>query len=289
MSTPRTLLLIALLVTCAAATTSAQDARLTSYVNPFIGTGGHGHTYPGPSLPFGMIQPGPDTRLTGWDGCSGYHYSDSRIYGFSHAHLSGTGISDYGDVLLMPTTGEVRLTNGADGTPGYASAFSHADETAAAGYYAVTLADYRIRAELTTTTRAGLHRYSFPAGTPAHVVVDLAHRDQVLESSLDVVSTTELSGVRRSSAWAKDQVVYFVIRFSRPFEGSTGDGLVRAFDFGSAGGTLVVKVGISAVSVEGARKNLEAEAPGWDFDAVRQAASDAWERELSKITVEGGS
>ena len=120
----------------------AQPDRLTSYVNPFIGTGGHGHTYPGPSLPFGMIQPGPDTRLTGWDCCSGYHYSDTRIVGFSHTHLSGTGIPDYGDVLLMPTTGEARLSNGADGTPGYSSSFSHATEEAAPGYYAVTLNDY---------------------------------------------------------------------------------------------------------------------------------------------------
>ena len=274
-------------------TAQAPGERLTSSVNPFIGTGGHGHTYPGPSLPFGMIQPGPDTRLTGWDGCSGYHYSDSRIFGFSHTHLSGTGIPDYADVLLMPTTGAVRLNNGADGKPGYSSAFSHDDEIAAPGYYAVTLKDYGVRAELTTTTRAGVHRYTFPSGQPAHVVLDLEHRDQLLESALDIVSDTEVAGLRRSTGWARDQVVYFVIRFSRPLSGgaaaSATPSTKRAFDFGSAGGTLLVKVGISAVSVEGARKNLDAEVPGWDFDAVRHAADAAWERELSKVTVEGGT
>ena len=275
-----------------AASVHAQGAAvpLTSLVNPFIGTGGHGHTYPGPSLPFGMIQPGPDTRLTGWDGCSGYHYSDSRLFGFSHTHLSGTGIPDYGDVLIMPTTGDVRLTNGADGTPGYSSSFSHDEETAAPGYYAVTLTDYGVRAELTTTTRVGLHRYRFPAGAPAHVILDLEHRDRLLDASIDIVSSTEVAGLRRSTGWARDQTVYFVIRFSRPFEPPARDGpaRVRAFDFGSAGEPLLVKVGISAVSVDGARRNMDAELPGWDFDAVRRAATQAWERELSKIVVEGG-
>ena len=264
--------------------------RLTDLVNPFIGTGGHGHTYPGPSLPFGMIQPGPDTRLTGWDGCSGYHYSDSRVYGFSHTHLSGTGIADYADVLLMPAVGEVRFNNGADGKPGYSSQFRHDQETSRPGYYAVTLADYDIRVELTTTTRVGMHRYTLPKGQSAHVIVDLEHRDRVLEGKIDVVDSREIAGVRRSSSWAKDQVVYYVIRFSRPYtEMTVGGPLKRALHFGSAGGELLVKVGISAVSVEGARKNLEAEIPAWNFEAVRTAADAAWERELSKIRVEGGT
>src|SRR5215510_10366472 len=153
--------LATLLVVTLAADQGSVRPTITSFVDPFIGTGGHGHTFPGPSLPFGMIQPGPDTRLTGWDSCGGYHYSDTRIFGFSHTHLSGTGIPDYTDILLMPTTGDVRLNNGADGAPGYSSAFSHADEQASPGYYAVTLQDYGVRAELTTTLRAGLHRYTF--------------------------------------------------------------------------------------------------------------------------------
>jgi predicted alpha-1,2-mannosidase len=278
--------------------------RLTSLVDPFIGTGGHGHTYPGPSLPFGMVQPGPDTRLTGWDSCSGYHYSDTRIIGFSHTHLSGTGIPDYGDILVMPTTGDVRINNGADGTPGYSSSFSHADEIAAPGYYAVTLQDYAIRAELTTTLRAGLHRYAFPNGRPAHVVLDLVHRDEVIDSSVAIDGDREVTGHRRSRSWARDQRLFFVIRFSRPFSSSAiassdhldstarqaeGTAIKAVFDFGEGGEPLLVKVGISAVSVEGARRNLDAELPGWNFDAVRQAASDAWERDLGRIRVEGGT
>ena len=148
-----------------------QAEALTSLVNPFVGTGGHGHTFPGPSLPFGMIQPGPDTRLTGWDSSSGYHYSDSKIVGFSHTHLSGTGIPDYNDVLLMPTTkdgtAELFTATDADGRPAYAATFSHDDEQASPGYYAVSFKDTGVRAELTTSLRVGLHRYTFPAGQPA--------------------------------------------------------------------------------------------------------------------------
>lgn len=262
---------------------------MTRFVDPFVGTGGHGHTYPGPSLPFGMIQPGPDTRLTGWDGCSGYHYSDSRIFGFSHTHLSGTGIPDYADVLLMPTTGAIRLNNGADGRPGYASSFSHETEIARPGYYAVTLQEPGVRVELTTTLRAAIHRYTFPVGREANVVLDLDHRDRVTEARSEIVSETEVSGVRRSSSWARDQVVYFVIRFSKPFARSSASGNTRGFSFGAVGGPLLVKVGISAVSVEGARKNLDAEIPAWGFDEVRAAADAAWERELSKIQVDGGT
>ena len=281
-----------LLVLCLPDLADAQPARTTSLVDPFIGTGGHGHTYPGPSLPFGMIQPGPDTRLTGWDGCSGYHYSDSRIYGFSHTHLSGTGIPDYTDVLLMPGTGEIRFNNGANGRAGYSSAFSHQDEVAQPGYYAVTLRDPGIRAELTTGLRVGMHRYALPPAQPSHVVLDLEHRDRLLESSIDVVGDREVAGLRRSSSWARDQWVYFVIRFSRPFQRVVVDPAApaakRAFVFGGAS-ELLVKVSISAVSVDGARRNMDAESPGWDFDLVRRQADAAWEAELSKIRVEGGT
>src|SRR2546423_1611987 len=153
-------------------------ARLARYVNPFVGTGGHGHTFPGAALPFGMVQLSPDTRLTGWDGCSGYHYSDRVIYGFSHTHLSGTGISDYGDVLLMPTVGPVYLNARAEGgeAGGYASRFSHRNEVASPGYYSVRLDDSGVRAELTATSRAAMHRYTFPATESATVIPDLAHR-----------------------------------------------------------------------------------------------------------------
>lgn len=278
--------------------------RLTSKVDPFIGTGGHGHTYPGATLPFGMVQLSPDTRLQGWDGCSGYHSSDTRVYGFSHTHLSGTGVPDYCDVLLAPTTGALRLHNGADGQPGYSSAFSHDDERASPGYYRVGLHDFDVVAELTATERVGVHRYTFPKGRAAHVVLDLTHRDRVLDSSLRFVGDREIEGMRQSSSWAQDQRLYFVARFSRPFANrgiSVGDHTVpvlsraggtklKAFvDFGDGGGVVVVKVAVSAVSVEGARRNLDVEAPGWDFDAFVRRADAAWERELSKIRVEGGS
>src|SRR5712691_5983166 len=153
---------------------------LAKFVDPFIGTAGHGHTFPGATMPFGMVQLSPDTRLTGWDGCSGYHYSDHIIYGFSHTHLSGTGISDYGDILLMPTVGDVYLNavNG-DQAKGYASTFGHASETARPGYYSVKLDDDNIFVELTATKRAGLHRYTYPATERANIILDLAHRDKV--------------------------------------------------------------------------------------------------------------
>jgi predicted alpha-1,2-mannosidase len=282
----------------------AAARALTSLVNPFVGTGGHGHTYPGASMPFGMVQLSPDTRLEGWDGCSGYHYSDSRVYGFSHTHLSGTGVPDYCDVLFAPSTGEARVENGADGKPGYSSTFRHETERASPGFYAVRLDDYGVDVELTATKRVGLHRYTFPAGKPAHVVVDLSHRDEVRDASVRFAGDREIEGHRRSRAWAQDQRVYFVARFSRPLasraiavDGALREKLERAegksvkavLGFGDAGGPLVVKVGISAVSVEGARKNLDAEASNLDFDAARRAADAAWERELGRILVEGGT
>ena len=275
-------------------------------VDPFIGTDAHGHTFPGATLPFGMVQLSPDTRLEGWDGCSGYHYSDDVVYGFSHTHLSGTGIGDYGDVLLMPVTGDPKFANGyADGPDsGYASRFDKTTERAEAGWYAVELADYDIAVELTATERAGLHRYRFPAGRPAHVIVDLAHRDTVLEATLRIVGDREIEGSRRSTGWADDQIVHFVARFSRPFDEAvlalddrsledareaSGSNVKGVLSFGQAGRDLLVKVGISAVDIDGARRNLDAELPGWDFDAVRAAARDRWNEALGRIEVAGGN
>ena len=189
----------------------------------------------------------------------------------------------------MPTTGEVRLNNGADGKPGYSSSFSHDEEAAEPGYYAVTLKDYGVRAELTSTTRVGMHRYRFPAGAPAHVILDLTHRDTLVEASLAVVSDTEVSGLRRSTGWARDQVVYFVIRFSRPFGESAQRARIACVRSISAARAIRCSSRISspAVSVEGARKNIDAELPGWDFDAARRAASQTWDRALSKIVSQG--
>ena len=296
------LTLLAALPLLAAASVSGEDPA--ALVNPFVGTDGHGHTHPAASVPFGMVQVGPDTRLEGWDGCSGYHFTDDVVYGFSHTHLSGTGVSDYGDVLFMPRTGEVRLNNGADGEPGYGSRFAHEHEAAAPGAYSVSLLDTGIEVELTATARTGFHEYRFP-GDEGHVVLDLAHRDPVLESWVRVTGPNTIEGLRRSRAWAEDQRVYFVARFSKPFvehglavelgepqplaEASGQDvrGFFRFEDLGDE--PLRIQVALSGVDVDGARRNLDAELPDWDFEGVRERARALWNHELGKIEVEGGT
>jgi predicted alpha-1,2-mannosidase len=294
---------LALLLVLAIAAGAQQS--LTRYVDPFIGTGGHGHTFPGATMPFGMVQLSPDTRLNGWDSCSGYHYSDNVIYGFSHTHLSGTGISDYGDILLMPTVGEVYLEALVDGRgdKGYASTFSHQNETARPGYYSVRLDDGDIFAELTSTNRVGVHRYTFPANARANLILDLVHRDRVLDSYLRIIDANHIEGYRRSTAWAKDQIVYFVAEFSHPFSAGValdgkldrslrqarGKDIKASFTFDlQERATLLVKVALSAVSIDGARANLAAEAPDWNFDRLRSDADRAWNRELNKIQATSG-
>lgn len=284
-----------------------QDARVDDarpniardLVDPFIGTGGHGHTFPGACVPFGMVQLSPDTRPDGysdWDGASGYHYSDSIIHGFSHTHLSGTGVSDLCDVLLMPMSDSASLDPAV-----YRSPFRKSTEQAHAGYYAVHLDAPDVRAELTATARTGVHRYHYPTGREAFLVLDLEHRDLVEQASVLRVGDREVVGERRSSSWARDQRLFYCIRFSHPFLPVEGrEGLAEQiaatnrsqdiFHFGDLGGeALVVKVGISAVSVEGARKNLEGEVSHWDFDRVRTEAEEAWNAKLRRVRVSGGS
>ncbi len=280
----------------------AAQPDFTKYADPFIGTGGHGHTYPGAVLPHGMVQLSPDTRLSGWDGCGGYHYSDSFIYGFTHTHLSGTGCSDYGDVLLMPMSGKPSPDNKV-----YGSAFSHATEKASPGYYEVQLQDDNILVRLTATERVGFHQYTFSNDDPAAIILDLQHRDEVLASSLRVVNGNTVTGLRRSKAWATNQYVYFAIQFSVDFSQygiwqndtllphklskvDNSKNLKAFFQFDQLSKRLVMaKVAISGVSEAGALKNLKAELPGWDFEAVRQAAQKKWAAELGKIEVTGGS
>lgn len=270
----------------------------TSYVNPMVGTGGTGHTFPGAVLPFGMVQLSPDTRIDGsWEGCSGYYYPDSVIYGFSHTHLSGTGVSDYGDILLMPALAENNLAKKT-----YATGFSHRREQASAGYYAVEL-NNGIRAELTATTRTGIHRYTFPKAGSAYLVLDLLHRDKTLASNLKVVDSVTVIGYRVSEAWAREQHVYFMMKFSRPLkdksvrlvkspgkkpgEEENVDGAQFVFDL-REGEPLLVKVGISQTDAAGAARNLNAEAAHWEFDMYKAAATQAWEKQLSKIEVSTG-
>lgn len=274
----------------------------TKYVNPFIGTGGHGHTFPGAVLPHGMVQLSPDTRLEGWDGCSGYHYSDHYIYGFTHTHLSGTGVSDYGDILLMPMIGNPSPDNKI-----YGSDFSHKNEKATPGYYSVKLDHGDILAELTTTDRVGMHRYTFPKSETANIILDLKHRDEVLENSIHIIDSVTVSGMRRSRAWAANQYVYFYMKFSKPFfkDGvylndvemldihsfSSSKQTIKAyFQFNAkANDPLLIKVAISQVSIDGAKRNMDKELPGWNFDKVKKDASDTWNKELGRIEVKGGT
>ncbi|MCZ4694716.1 glycoside hydrolase family 92 protein [Ancylomarina euxinus] len=281
----------------------------TKWVDPFIGTGGHGHTYPGAQVPFGMVQLSPDTRNDeSWDGCGGYHYSDSSIIGFSHTHLSGTGVSDYGDVLLIPITGKLNLNSGTSQNPdsGYRSRFSHETETATPGYYSVFLDDYQVKAEMTATERIGFHRYTFTKTGNVNVLLDLIHRDPVIDSEIEVTGPKTIQGKRRSKYWAGDQQLFFAIEFSKPFnstkifkdreetsssKNAKGKQLQSTALFSvKKGEQLEVKVALSAVSAEGARKNLEEEeSANLNFDKAKQLASTKWNKSLSKIEVEGGS
>lgn len=280
-----------------------EKELLTSYVNPFIGTDAHGHTYPGAALPFGFMQLSPDTRLDGWDGCSAYHFSDSLVYGFSHTHLSGTGVSDYADILFMPTTGKPLLYRGSaqEYEKGYASFFQKKNETAQAGFYATLLDKYNIAVELTATERAGFQKYIFPKSEQANIILDLQHRDEVLDSYLKVVSNNQIEGYRHSKAWANHQQIYFVAQFSKPFDSfgiALNDTLLENtnelnaknikafFQFKTKEKEqILVRIGISAVDIEGARKNLQAEIDHWDFEKTKKQASDKWNTELSKIKV----
>lgn len=271
--------------------------NLTKNVNPFIGTGGHGHTFPGAVLPFGMVQLSPDTRVDGsWDGCSGYHYSDSVIYGFSHTHLSGTGCSDWGDIMLMPLSGVPSLDK-----KNYSSKFSHKTEKASPGYYEVFLEEEKTKVELTVTPRTGIHRYTFPPNSEASVVLDLLHRDKLLSGSLKIIDSVTVLGYRISEAWAKEQHCYFAIRFSQSILKSqfsknnkfisapdsskkeTADGCI--FYFANKNKPLLVKVGISSVSSSGALHNLNTEANHWEFEKYKHRADSAWEKQLNKIII----
>ena len=278
-------LIILVVISCTEKTevSNAQKAKnLISYVNPFIGTGGHGHTYPGATMPFGMLQLSPDTRLDGWDGCSGYHYSDNEIYGFSHTHLSGTGVSDYGDILLMPTNKQV-FNNGADGKEGYKSKFSHTNEVAEPGFYKVHLEDTNIDVELTVSKRSGMHKYNFPTADNQFVILDLLHRDKVLAAKITKISDTEIVGYRFSEAWADDQRLFFSIKTSHPFtdvlQSPPKKGMAAAqkiaLNFINPNNEPVfIKIGISAVDIEGAKKNLEAEIGNKTFEQVKKTAQE---------------
>jgi len=279
----------------------------TDSVNVFIGTGGHGHTFPGATLPHGMVQLSPDTRLLGWDACSGYYYDDTSIMGFSHTHLSGTGIGDYGDILFMPVVGEKPLIAGTAENPdeGYRSRFSHEQESARPGYYQVLLQDDSINVELTATLRAGLHRYTYPKASDARLIVDMEptiHGHQHPVTQIRVVNDSTIAGMKYTVGWAKRHYVYFYAVFSSPFDYKLYSGTEYQSDSTSvtvntakavisfrnlpADGRVLAKVGISSVDEEGARLNVEAEIPNWDFEGVMKQANTTWNEALGKIDIE---
>jgi predicted alpha-1,2-mannosidase len=282
---------------------------LAAHVNLRIGTGGHGHTYPGATVPFGAVQLSPDTYTKGWDWCSGYYHTDSSIMGFSHTHLSGTGCGDMLDVLLMPNVGEAKWEPGTLENPseGYRARFSHADEQMEPGYYTVLLKDRQVHAELTATERTGLHRYTFSASEASHFILDFAHSyddpaNPVSDASLEIVGPDMIVGGRTVHSWANGRRIYFAAQFSKPFmktqlqqngvllsEGSmeaVGKHLKAVLRYNTTEGEqILVRVGLSGVSIANARRNLQAEMPGWDFDAVRAKAKGAWQSELGRIRI----
>lgn len=282
-----TLILLAL----AALSCTPRSADPVDYVDPFIGTGFHGHTYPGATTPFGMVQLSPDTRAGNWDACAGYHYDDKTIDGFSHTHLSGTGCADLADILFHPTTREIVLHDGACVLQPYF--FSHQDERASCGYYAVKLPGEGIEVELTAAPRTGVHRYTFRDNCPRQVVVDLMHT--ITEENIDLrelrqEGPAELSGMRRTQGWVPDQYVFFWARFSEPFTDVRLLGDKQAvLTFAPEVGTLTIAVGLSSVSAGNARANSLAEVAELDFDAVHDRAVGLWREALGDIVVEGGT
>ena len=258
------------------------------FVDPFIGTGGHGHTYPGASMPFGMMQLSPDTRHDGWDGCSGYHYSDDVIYGFSHTHLSGTGVSDYGDLLIVPQNGTPRIDPGYSSEKGYGDHFSHENEKASPGFYSLHLEEQDIDVRLSVSTRAGIHEYTFnnPSGKK-FILIDLDHRDRLLSSAINVIGDSVVTGHRTSKAWATKQEFHFYLETNVPFHKAREiekDGRHKLLlIFNKKTDQIKIRVGMSAVDIDGAQKNLEQEIPDFDFEKVKLNAERAWRKELSTI------
>jgi predicted alpha-1,2-mannosidase len=281
-------------------------ANLTQYVDPYIGSGFHGHVFVGANVPFGAVQLGPTQITDGWDWCSGYHYSDSVICGFSQTHLSGTGIGDLGDIAFMPITGKVNLKKGSikNLEASYSSLFSHNDEQVKPGFYSVKLKKYNVQVELTATTRVGIQRYTFPEAAEAHILVDLQPGigwDLATETHLEQLNDSTLAGYRYSTGWAKDQRIFFAAVFSKPINhfavydsiqqltgtAGTGKRIKGVISFATqANEQVIVKTGISPVSIENAVANIRAELPGRNFDQTAQQADAAWNQALNKVQVQ---
>lgn len=288
--------------------TASGDADLqplTQYVDPYIGTGDHGHVFMGANVPYGLVQLGPTQHSQGWDWCSGYHISDSTIIGFGHMHLSGTGIGDLGDISFMPVLGEVKLDRGTlpDQTTGIYSYFSHDNEVAKPGYYKVLLDRFGIEVELTATKRVGFHKYTYPESTDPKIIIDLVHGigwDRPVDAMVTQENDSVISGYRYSKGWAEDQRIYFTAVFSQPIaKFAVSDSIISkdgkpigknvfaevSFNPTKANDQIYAKVALSPVSVENAKENMKAELPGWDFDATVAQADQDWNKELNKVVV----
>ena len=294
----------------------AQPSNPVEYVNPFLGTQFNGHMFPGPALPFAMVHLSPDLDTEGWDFCSGYNYNGNSIMGFSHTHWSGVGMSNGGEILLMPNVGDkLKTTPGSKYHPGegYRSRFSHSDEVATPGYYAVFLQDCNVKVELTTSQRVGFHRYTFPKGINSRIILDLGHQisDSTLTdfAELKILNNNRIEGFKRAGLGK----IYFVAEFSKPFayygtfdndiKTPESGGSIWPYKNGEAGRSIgafvtyktseneqvLVKVGISYISIEGARKNINGEIPDWDFERIRSNARTIWEKELSRVTIQGAT
>jgi len=283
---------------------SINEQTLISYVDPFIGTGGHGHTYPGATMPFGMVQVSPDNGISDWDWCSGYHYSDSIVVGFSHLHLSGTGIGDLADILFMPTNKKVDLTkpvNSRDDIP-YKSSYSHSRENARPGYYKVYLQDPKIEVELSATLRNAFHKYKFQEGDEQTVVIDLGFAinwDKPTQTEINIEDEYTITGFRHSTGWAKNQKVFFVAKFSKPIQTHSlvvdgeevkgvnkvngGKTSTQLFFDDQGNSELIAKLALSSVSIENAKGNLDMD---FDFNEVKRMSEEKWEMAISKIQVE---
>ena len=272
---------VAALVVCFSATAVAATVQnLTQYVNQYVGTGGHGHTFMGANVPFGLVQLGPTEPTRGWDWCSGYYYDDDELIGFGHMHLSGTGIGCLGDVAFLPVK-DFKQTS---------ARFTHDAEKVHPGYYSLQLTDPNVLVELTATERCGFHRYTFKDGAKAQLALDLSQCigwDKLNDCLLTQESATRLTGFRRSNGWAADRRIYFSIDFSQPVTVHRLDSMERVV-VSVADNTkpLLVKVALSPVSIDKAKLNMQAEMAGWDFDATVKAADDAWNRELARIQIQ---
>ncbi|KAA6342330.1 hypothetical protein EZS27_009917 [termite gut metagenome] len=302
-----TLILIACLYACGSKNSQkALLQNLTQYVDPYIGTGDHGHVFVGADVPFGFVQLGPTNISEGWDWSSGYHISDSTIFGFTHTHLNGTGIGDLCDISFMPVIGNVKLAKGVDSDPnsGMYSLFNRHTETVKAGYYAVHLNRYHIDVELTATKRVGFHKYVFPASEQAKVIIDLKSRlnwDAPVDTYLVLEDESTVSGYRHSKGWANNQKLFFTASFSKPIKQfilSEGEDVQAGTELKGRGvigqalfdtkdkEEVYVKVALSPVSIENAKLNMQAELPNWDFEQTIQNADEAWNKELNKIIIE---